>query len=374
MLFTIERGKLLNSLTHVVRSVGNGKTIAILATIRIIVTESSITLTASDTETEMTAVIENEGNTPGECCVPGRRFFEVVKTAAPDNLLKIGEKNGFLVIKQKRILQKLQMLPAENFPEFGDFTTDAQQLIIDSKQIVSLIKRVIGSIAKDDVRYYLNGLLMRLNDNLLTLVGTDGHRLSVTDYAIDYSRKDKLDFILPAKSIAEITNIADQGDNLTFVLSSANLQINVDNLRLKIKLIDGKYPEYNRIIPDEDRITGRVLVNRYELLNAVNRAIPIIKDKNIGNFAAARITCESEESLTLFVSNASNEESLEPLEMKLSGELFETNLNLHYLKDAISAIETDNVIVNYHGESAGIVVVPDSEGDDFKNIIMPMRM
>lgn len=367
MKIHIERGKLIDPLTHVIRSLG-AKTLPILSQVKIVVCDNTVIITASDMQTEMTAVIENQENIPGECCVPGKRFFDVVKNAKSDSFLKIELKNNFLVLKQGRILQKLKTLSTTDFPTFDSVDAD-YNLIIESKVLLDMIQKVSPFMGKDDVRYYLNGIYMELNNDTLTLAATNGHRLSTIDHQIDYKQDEAIEIIIPNKSINEVVNILNEHEVVELLFARNKMQFKIDNLRLNVKLIDGRYPDFRRIIPAQSGITSSLIVNRYFMLDAIKRAIPIIRDEK--TLEPATLSCSDDGSLKLHIANEQSEESDEFVDAELTGAEFTTSVNIHYLKDAFSVIDTKDVIFNYSSPSSGLLITPDDE--HFNTVIMPVR-
>jgi len=365
MKLQIEKNQLLNPLSQVIRSLGS-KTLEILNMVKIVATDNQIVLTASDMETEITAVIENPDNTPGEICVSGKMFHNVVKNA-PDGTLTIEIKKEFLVVKQRRILQKLVTMPTQDYPEFGDVSAN-YILVMQSSVLQDMIQKVTPFMGKADVRHYLNGICMKLDTDMMTIAATDGHRLSVIDHKIDYKQEAHIEALIAGKSVAYIAHILEQDKSIELHFSVSQLKAIIGNLTLKTKLIDARYPDFRRVIPDYNATTGTIKVSLNEISHAIDRALAI---SAVDKFTGVTLTVK-DGLLNLRTHTINNDESDEQIEVELTGDEFTVGLNAPYLKDALSVINTSDVLIKCSGENNGFIICPDDER--FVTVIMPVRV
>jgi DNA polymerase-3 subunit beta len=245
---------------------------------------------------------------------------------------------------------------------------DGQQtrLTLTQKQMKRLLGLVQYSMAQQDIRYYLNGLLLVAKGNDLIVVATDGHRLAYASETLSEALA-PIDVILPRKTILELSRqLADNDDALEIVLTPTQARFNFGNIELVSKLIDGKFPDYERVIPQNH--TKVIPLHRDLLLHSLQRAAILTNEK----FRGVRLLL-GPGSLKIISSNAEQEDAQEEIEIAYDGELLDIGFNVTYLLDVLNNLTTENVELRLaDANSSALFLIPDN--DRFKYVVMPMRI
>ena len=221
-------------------------------------------------------------------------------------------------------------------------------------------------MAQQDIRYYLNGLLLEVNDNKLNLVGTDGHRLSFTSTTLNQSY-DKTDVILPRKTVVELIKLLDDSaDEVNIEISAGQVNFAFNEIRLISKVIDGKFPDYHRVIPTAHQNT--FTVNRVEVLTAMQRASILSNEK----YRGIRLVLNTN-NLKLISTNTEQEEAEEELEIDYPKDPMDIGFNVTYLIDVLNNVQNDQINFSFaDANSSCLITVPGDE--NYKYVVMPMRI
>lgn len=371
MKLTISRETLLDQLTHVVGAVEKKHTSKILENILIQVTNNKLQLVGTDLEIEMSANLEIQAESLGQITAPARKLFDICKALPPDCfiLLETGE-NQRLHIKGLRSHFELVTLPADEFPLLDDIPIK-QEITIPEKSLKSLLDKVSFSMANQDVRYYLNGLLLEFNTNKILAVTTDGHRLAVSEYSTDNNSLSDLPamkIIVPRKGILELSRLLDSSSELpvTLQISDNHIRVNKDGIRFTSKLIDGKYPDYQAAIPSN---SNHILeLDRVQFRDTLARVAILSNEKFRGIKLALK-----EGIMILHSNNPENESAEEEIDINYSGELFEIGFNVSYLLEAVNHLETETIILELSTPDSSVLLhsVNDTET---RYVVMPIRL
>lgn len=371
MNFTIKREEILKPLQILNSVVERRQTMAILANILLVIdNENRLTMVATDLEVEITATIiltdAELGAEPGKVTISIQKFTEICRTLPEGSVVEVKQKGDRVMICSGKSRFNLATLPVEEFPKI---TTTANNVEFTIKQ--RDFKKVIGNtyfaMAQQDVRLYLNGLLIEVGDNILRAVATDGHRLSLCDVEVS-----NIDFaveqvIIPRKGILELLRVFEDNDeNIQISLQKNHIRVEMQNLQFISKLIDAKYPDYGRVLPqDIDKV---IFADREILRQAFTRTSILSNEK----YRGIRIFISNGE-LKAVANNPEFEEAEEVVDIEYEGESLEIGFNVNYIIDALSAIDSSQVEISFSGDSGGCLIQPRGR-DDCKYVIMPMRL
>ena len=366
MNLTITREQLLPALTNVCGVVDSRPTLAILANLLVRITPSQIRLTSTDMEVELTASIAGEFDSTGDITVPARKLLDICRTLPENAQLTLVIENERVNLTSGRSRFSLLSLPAQEFPLVEPGETDTS-FTIPQQLFKTLLDRTAFAMARQDVRYYLNGVLLEAQQNNLRAVATDGHRLALSDVDVVIPTEEKKQLIVPRKGVQELMRLlGETEDEMEIVMSKNHVRIALDNLVFTSKLIDGKYPDYNRVIPEPS--AHPVLAQRELLRQSLSRASILSSDK----YRGVKITLE-QNKLRALVHNPEHEQAEDEIDVEYTGENQEVGFNVSYLLDAVSIIQSDRVRLSVSSPKSGCLVLPE-EGEGSKYIVMPLLL
>ncbi len=367
MKLTISKETLLEQLTHVVGAVEKKHTSKILENILIHATEDSLKLVGTDLEIELSSEFPNQAEEPGQVTAPARKLFEICKALPADCFVIFETDSDRLNIKGQRSRFELATLPADEYPLLDDIPIQ-NEITIPENKFKLLLEKVSFSMANQDVRYYLNGLLLELNNDKLSSVSTDGHRLAVSELTLnDRSEKD-IKIIVPRKGILELSRLLDVSSELpvTLQISENHIRVNKDNIRFTSKLIDGKYPDYQAAIPSNCSHT--IELDRDQFKNTLARVSILSNEK----FRGIRLRLQNG-TMTLHSNNPENESAEEEIDINYSGDTFEIGFNVTYLLEAVNHLEGDTVKLELSSpDTSALLHSPDDTQTRY--VVMPIRL
>ena len=248
MKLTAEREKLLAPLQAVIGVVERRQTMPVLANVLLGVRQGQLWITATDLEVELVASTEVAVQEAGDITVPGRKFLDILR-ALPEKLsVSLSVEGEKVVIKAGRSRFSLSTLPATEFPVIDDI--NAQQTVrVPRKELLRLLEKTHFSMAQQDVRYYLNGMLLEIDGELLRAVATDGHRLALCETALAAKAKTSQQVIVPRKGVLELQRVLTDEGVADLGIGTNHIRAQIGDVRFTSKLIDGRFPEYSRVIP-----------------------------------------------------------------------------------------------------------------------------
>ena len=366
MNLIINRNRLLPELVSVCGVVDSRPNLSILANLLVRISPQGISLTTTDMEVELSASISGEYGSSGEITVSARKFLDICRALPEDAEINLAVENERVNLTSGRSRFSLLSLPAQEFPlvELGETGT---RFSLPQRLFKSLLDRTAFAMGKQDVRYYLNGVLLETQQNNLRAVATDGHRLALCDVGVAIPTAEKKQLIVPRKGVQELLRLlGDSDDEMEIVMSKNHVRIALDNLVFTSKLIDGKYPDYNRVIPEP--AAHLVQAQREPLRQSLSRASILSSDK----YRGVKITLE-QNKLRALVQNPEHEQAEDEIDVEYSGENQEVGFNVSYLLDAVSIIQTDRVRLSVSSPKSGCLVLPE-EGEGSKYIVMPLLL
>ena len=362
----IARDALLKPLQAVSGIVERRHTLPILANVLLEQRDGKLNVTATDLEMQITAVADLVGKDGQATTVGARKLQDLLRALPDDAALNIDVAGSKMTLRAGRSRFNLQTLAAADYPRISLGQEQLQTLSLPQKDLRGLFRLAEFAMAQQDIRYYLNGMLLVVDRGSLQAVATDGHRLSWASLAVpgQYSRQE---VILPRKTVLEVTKLLEDSDEpVTIDILANQVRFRFANVELVSKVVDGKFPDYNRVIP-----TGhakRIELARAELLSALQRAAILSNEK----FRGVRLVL-GENQLKIICTNSEQEEAEEELEVAYSGDPLDVGFNITYLLDVLANLSSEKVQLAFgDANSSALVTMP--ERDDYKYVVMPMRI
>ncbi len=365
MKLSAARETLLKPLQAVIGVVERRQTMPILANVLLVAKDGQLAVTATDLEVELVASAEVEVDTAGEVTVPGRKLLDICRALPDSAKISISQTGDKLSIRSGRSKFSLTTLPAAEFPTVEDINS-TQTVDVPQGTLVRLLEKTHFSMAQQDVRYYLNGLLLETGDKFLRAVATDGHRLALCQQELKGAKLKEQQVIVPRKGVLELQRLLSGEGAVSLEFGSNHIRIQLDGIRFTSKLIDGRFPEYERVIPQDT--SNKLSADRLAFKGALQRTAILSNEKYRGIRLIIR-----DSGVTIQAHNPEQEEAEEELEVEYSGEDIEIGFNVNYLLDALGAIEADVVSLSVQDSNSSCLLrEPDS--DDSRFVVMPMRL
>jgi DNA polymerase-3 subunit beta len=362
----VARDALLKPLQAVAGIVERRHTLPILANVLLEQKEGRLFVTATDLEMQITATAELPGKDGQATTVGARKLQDLLRALPDDALINVDAAGSKMMVKAGRSRFNLQTLAANDYPRISLGTEQLQTLSLPQKDLRTLFKLAEFAMAQQDIRYYLNGMLLVVDKGSLQAVATDGHRLSWASITVpgDYARAE---VILPRKTVLELSKLlADNDDPVTLDILANQVRFRFGNVELVSKVVDGKFPDYNRVIPQGH--TKLFVLDRSELLAALQRAAILSNEK----FRGVRLVL-SDGELKIICTNSEQEEAEEQLEVDYKGEALDIGFNITYLLDVLQNTGSEKVALAFgDANSSALVTIPGR--DDYKYVVMPMRI
>lgn len=365
MKFTAEREAFLMTLQTVMGVVERRQTMPVLANVLIVCKENGLALTATDLEVELQAngtatVLES-----GEITVPGRKLLDIVRALPDKSAITFATEAERAVIRAGKSRFALATLPAPEFPTIESIDA-GQHVQLPQAELKRLIEKTHFSMAQQDVRYYLNGMLLELSTSELRVVATDGHRLALASASLAEAVPSDRQVILPRKGALELQRILGTEGDVQLAIGQNHLQIQLNGVRFTSKLIDGRFPEYGRVIPADP--PQLVTADRNLLRAALQRAAILSNEK----YRGIRLTLQPN-LMVLQAHNPEQEEAEEEVDVQHQGASLEIGFNVNYLLDALAAVDGEHVQLGFtDGNSSCLIQRPDVTNS--KYVVMPMRL
>lgn len=363
-----EREELLRPL-QIVASVAPSKaSVPVLGNILVRQDGGEVTLTASDIELQVkTSATIGASRDATAVTVPARKLIDLVRALpAGDIVIDRGEKR--LTVRSGKSSYRLQTLPAEEFPMMAEDVAVAS-FTVTAKALKAKLKVLQGAMAVQDIRYYLNGMLFEIADGAVTLVTTDGHRLSAAKLTTAQQVTGAARHVVPRKSITELIRLLPDEDELVDVqIGNKQVRFAFEKTRIVSKVIDGAFPDYSRVIPNATRLPNKLAVRRDALLGGLTRAA-IVCD---GKFRGVKLAMNHGEIRVSSV-NSEQEEAQETVEAALEGGALEIGFNVDYLIEAVRCVDDPSIKVYFNDPLSSALMTVESD-PSYNHVLMPFRM
>ena len=367
LLLNTTRDALLAPLQSVAGIVEKRHTLPILSNVLIEKQGDRLTLLATDIEIQIrTTTAGNAGGEDVSITVAARKLQDILR-ALPDTDVNLTLDDKRLTVKAGKSRFQLQTLPAADYPRMNLPDGDATRFSVPQRTFKRQLAQVAYAMAQQDIRYYLNGLLLIADGNELRMVATDGHRLAYAASELEAPVSQRCETILPRKTVLELSRqLADNDDPLEVILAGNQAVFRFGAIELVTKLIDGKFPDYQRVIPQNH--PGLVSLPRQTLLSSLQRAAILTNEK----FRGVRLVLEAG-TLRIVSSNAEQEEAQEELEIDYQGDKLDIGFNVTYLLDVLNNLSSETIEWRFNdGNSSALITLPGN--DHFKYVVMPMRI
>jgi DNA polymerase-3 subunit beta len=365
MKLETQREQLLTLLQYVIGVVERRQTLPILSNVLVSVEESKLRFTATDLEVELSASDNLLAVEDGQVTLPARKLLDILRALPEGETVSLTAEGAKATLRCGRSRFALATLPVEDFPSLE--SVDALgSITLRQCDLKSLLDSTQFAMAQQDVRYYLNGLLLEVGDNQLRAVATDGHRLALSDQIAQIKGDVGQQVIVPRKGVQELSRLlTDDDKEVEIKLGSSHIHIVLGTTYFTSKLIDGKFPDYQRAIPVESE---RILVADRNLLRAALQRTAILSNENKG----VRLQLE-DWLLRLQANNPEQEEAEEEIEVNYSGGALEIGFNVTYLLDALAALQGELVKIFFNDTSSSCLL-REAESESIQYVISPMRL
>jgi len=370
MKFSISRDSLVRSLNLVAGVVERRQTLPILANVLLVLENDRLSLTGTDLEVELVGRVQlaSTGES-GEVTTPARKLLDICKSLPEGSGIDFTVKDNKVSVKSGRSRFTLSTLPAREFPNVED-SIGTHQLTLKQGQLKRLIDRTGFAMAQQDVRYYLNGMLWELDSMRgLRVVATDGHRLAMCTLPdkVKVNGEGGAQVILPRKGVLELARLLlDDGADIAIIIGSNHIRAVTDDFTFTSKLVDGKFPDYQRVLP---RSPEKILLgSRQELRQAFTRTAILSNEKYRG--VRLKLT---RNTLNIVANNPEQEEAEETVSVEYGGESLEIGFNVSYLLDVLAVLTGDLVKLSL-ADANSSALLEESEAGDSLYVVMPMRL
>ena len=368
MKFSADRELLLRPLQLATGVVERRQTLPILANLHVQATsDGKLTLTATDLEVELVVHLDSVAvEQEGEATIPARKLADIWRSLPETAVVSVEVREERAVIRTGRSRFSLAVLPPADFPKVESGKEDIR-IALGSGDMRRLVDKVGFSMAQQDVRYFLNGMLLEVTADHLRTVATDGHRLAICTLETGVTGVERLQVIVPRKGVQEIARLLDEGgEGVELSVSENHIQISDGRYRLTSRLIDGKFPDYEKVIPGD--ISKTIVGDRDTLRLAFQRASILSNEK----YRGVRLLVEGEQ-LTVQANNTEQEEAEEIIGISYDGDPMEIGFNVGYLQDVLNVLPAEDVRLGVsEGNNSALI---EAASDDLASyVVMPMRL
>jgi DNA polymerase-3 subunit beta len=362
----IDRDELLKPLQTVVGIVERKQPLPILSNVLIEKDSEKIVFIATDLEIQISSK-QAIGSSSGKnsLTVSAKKLQEILRVLPEKSIISLDIQENKLLIKANKSRFSLQTLPAKDFPVVSEQLDGATRVIIKQGLLKNLLGLVQYAMAQQDIRYYLNGVLLLIEGDQIRLIATDGHRLAYVSSKLD-SAYEKYEVILSRKTVNELTKLlAESDETVSLELAEKQVRFTFQNIVLTSKIIDGKFPDYERVIP---KYSNHLILDRLTVLQALQRAAILSNEK----FRGVRFVL-TEKTLRIISSNSEQEEAQEEIENDYHGPALDIGFNVNYLLDGLNSTPSQTVTFSFGDPNSSILITVAGE-NDYKYVVMPMRI
>ena len=367
LLVQTERNALLATLSATVGVVERRHTLPILSNLLLEKKAGVLTLLATDLELQVSTRLDNAGRGDDfAITVAARKLFDIVRALPEDAKVKMDSKDSQIVVSAGKSRFTLQTLPAADFPRMETSAGVGDEISLPQKTLKRLLQLVQFAMASQDIRYYLNGMLLVLGGKTLRVVATDGHRLSYAETMLDKEATAR-EVIIPRKTVQELVKLlGDVEDPVSLRIGLNQVTIRLPDTELVTKVVDGKFPDYQRVIPQNQ--PRQMKANRQTVMQALQRASILSNEK----FRGVRLVM-SEGTLGIVCNNNEQEEAQEEIEVQFAGDPLDVGFNVTYLLDGLGALGAEEIMLSLADANSSMLLTSEAEAG-FKYVVMPMRI
>ena len=367
MKFEIARESLLKPLQQVIGAVERRQTLPALANVLIRASEQGLQLTATDLEIELRADVAVAIERAGETTVTARKLLDICRNLPAGSQVTLELDGERMSVRSGRSRFTLATLPPAEFPVIEEVQGQVE-FRLGQAELKRAIDRIGFAMAQQDVRYYLNGLLFELAGDRLRTVATDGHRLSMCEVQAELPSGEGQQVIVPRKGVIELARLLDPDAEagVTIRIGGNHIQVDLPGLRFTSKLIDGRFPDYTRVVPDGGAY--ELQADRETLRQALARTSILSNEK----YKGVRLALNGS-GLSVQTHNPDQEEAEEEVEVEYSGDELEIGFNVVYLLDILGSIEGETVRAQFNDSNSSCLIT-DVASEECRHVVMPMRL
>ena len=372
MKFQLDRTTLLNGLLIVQGVVERRERLPILGNILIVLDGDTISLSATDMEIELVARVAAPGGEAGGVTVPARKLVDICRTLPEDAALEFTTDENRAVLRAGRSRFTLNTLPADDFPKTEAIEGQQVEASVAQRDLKELIERTHFAMANQDVRYYLNGLLLEFRGERLRAVSTDGHRLAQAEIGLQKAStsEEVHQCILPRKGVQELLRLIQGSDEpVDVVVGKASLRATLGDVTFTSRLIEGRFPDYNRVIPRAEQCDKEAEVSRETVRRSLQRASILSNEK----YRTVRLSF-SESTLHVSANNPDHEEAEDEVDIQYRGDAVEIGFNVGYLIDALGVLPSESVSFHLSDPGSSCLLTPKENDGSCCYVVMPMRL
>jgi len=358
--------KLLGPLQQVTGIVERRHTLPILSNVLISASGSRVEFLATDLEVQITAKADLDGTAEGSVTAGARKLYDILRSLPEDAEVSLEAKESRMTVRAGKSRFNLQTLPAGDFPKMVEARDASKTLTLPQKALKDALGLVQFAMAVQDIRYYLNGVLFSVDKDVLRVVATDGHRLSYASRSLGGDHG-TVEAILPRKTVLELIKLlGDTDEPVSLAIGSNQARFAFGGIEIVSKIVEGKFPDYQKVIPTTHK--NRVSLERATLAQSLNRAAILSNEKIRG----VRLVL-TKDALSIICTNNEQEEAEEGLAVEYDGDPLDIGFNISYLLDVLNHVDCETVTVAM-GDSNSSALVQMPGRDDFKYVVMPMRI
>jgi len=365
MKLSATRAQILNPLQSVIGVVERRQTMPILANVLLSARNNRLSITGTDLEVELVASSEANVQQTGDVTVPGRKLLDIFRALPEGVNVTMVTEGERVIVRAGRSRFTLSSLPAAEYPVVEEINAQ-QTLALPQAEFRRLIEKTHFSMAQQDVRYYLNGLLVEADGKTLRAVATDGHRLAICECSLDGKANAAQQVIVPRKGVLELQRLLGSEGMLELAIGTNHIRAQIGDVRFTSKLIDGRFPEYGRVIPTSPT---RVLQGDREMLRQALQRTAILSNEK---YRGVRLTVKPD-LLTVQAHNPEQEEAEDQVEVSYQGEEVEIGFNVTYLLDALAAVDGEKVQIGLGDSNSSCLIRADGAATA-RYVVMPMRL
>jgi DNA polymerase-3 subunit beta len=358
--------KLLGPLQQVTGIVERRHTLPILSNVLISAADGNVDFLATDLEVQITSRAALGNGAEGSITAAARKLYDILRSLPEDAEVSLEAKESRMTVRAGKSRFNLQTLAAADFPRMVEAKDASKTLSLPQKALKHALGLVQFAMAVQDIRYYLNGVLFSVDNGTLRVVATDGHRLSFASQALDGDHGN-VEAILPRKTVLELIKLlGDTDEPVALAIGSNQVRFSFGGLEIVSKIVEGKFPDYQKVIPTTHK--NRIELDRAALAQSLNRAAILSNEKIRG----VRLVF-TKDALSIICTNNEQEEAEESLAVSYDGDPLDIGFNISYLLDVLNHVDTSTVSFSM-GDSNSSALVQMPGRDDFKYVVMPMRI
>jgi DNA polymerase-3 subunit beta len=366
LLVQSERNALLSALAAVVGVVERRHTLPILSNLLLEKKAGIPTLLATDLELQVSTHLAEQAGEDFAITIAARKLFDIVRSLPDDARLKLDSKDSQVVVSAGKSRFTLQTLPAVDFPRVETGAGLGDTVRLPQKTLKRLLHLVQFAMASQDIRYYLNGMLLVLDGKTLRVAATDGHRLSYAEAGLETAVEAR-EVIIPRKTVIELAKLlSDVDDPVELRIGANQVTFSLPGTELVTKVVDGKFPDYQRVIPANQ--PHHLKADRQSVMQALQRAAILSNEK----FRGVRLVM-SQNTLGIVCNNTEQEEAADEIDVEYSGDPLDMGFNVTYLLDGLGAVTSEWITLSLGDANSSMLLTSEDEAG-FKYVVMPMRI